>query len=488
MAKKLPDWLPRAVLFCALAAALLFYLQGMFWNRTGVSMPLYAEPEGTIDVLYLGSSKANAAVSPTQMYAAHGFTGYVMYSWSQPMWTSYYYMRSAMRRQSPAVVVLEGNDLLYARRDEAYTAGINSVNDENGLLIPMGWDRLCLALAMGRAQTDHPGFFSTLSLGRYHANWKTLTAEDWLWPLWRPQVSASKGFGPLYITEAFAPPRAQAAAPNSDLYPACLEYLQKSIDYARQKGAAPVLVFYPDMRYTADDLARVAYLKQLCAEQDVPVLDLTDPAVFAAAGLDAASDMGDYSHLNYRGAAKLTAWLGDWLAETCPLPDHRADAAYAPWQAAVAAEETDALRMRMRFETDFAALLELTRAPDYITLVSFWGDMGAAPWDGDLAKTEANLGILNAGLAACGLPEISPDEHNAASLWVWQNGVFTACTEYDAALGGAQLHAGPGSALLDGEEVSYQRDGVNVEIFAADGSWHHAVTWAALHNYAQFTA
>ena len=95
MGKKLPRWLPRAVAFCALALALLFYLTGMLWNRTGVSMPLYAEPENTIDVLYLGSSKSNAAIAPTQMYTAHGFTGYVMYSWSQPVWTSYYYMKDA---------------------------------------------------------------------------------------------------------------------------------------------------------------------------------------------------------------------------------------------------------------------------------------------------------------------------------------------------------------------------------------------------------
>lgn len=488
MAKKLPGWLARAALFCALAAALLFYLQGMFWNRTGVSMPLYAEPENTIDVLYLGSSKANAAVAPTQMYTAHGFTGYVMYSWSQPMWTGYYYMRSALRRQSPAVVVLEGNDLLYARRDEEYTAGINSVNNENGLLIPMGWDRLCLALAMGRAQTDHPGFFSTLSLGRYHSNWKTLTAEDWLWPLWRPQASTGKGFGPLYLTEPAAALPQPTAEVNGDIYPACLEYLQKCIDYARQEGAAPVLVFYPDMTYTPDDLARVAYLRQLCAAQDVPVLDFTDPDNFAAAGLDCTADMGDPIHLNYRGAAKLTAWLGDWLAATFALPDHRADAAYAAWQTAAEAEQTDALRMQMRLETDFATLLEKTSAPGYITLIGIAGDMAAAPWDGDLAKTDANLRRLNAELAACGLPTLSRDAHAAAALWVWQDGALTACRAYDAALGDLQVHATPGSVLLNGEEGGYQRDGINVMILADDGSWHHAVTWAAQQNFAQYTA
>ena len=40
-------------------------------------------------------------------------------------------------------------------------------------------------------------------------------------------------------------------------------------------------------------------------------------------------DRGD--HLNYYGAAKVTAWLGAWLTDHTALPDHRKDPAYEAW-------------------------------------------------------------------------------------------------------------------------------------------------------------
>ena len=40
-------------------------------------------------------------------------------------------------------------------------------------------------------------------------------------------------------------------------------------------------------------------------------------------------DRGD--HLNYWGAVKVTRDLGRWFRENLPLPDHRGEAAYEPW-------------------------------------------------------------------------------------------------------------------------------------------------------------
>ena len=45
------------------------------------------------------------------------------------------------------------------------------------------------------------------------------------------------------------------------------------------------------------------------------------------------------SHLNPDGAAKVTAYLGAWLAENCELVNKRSDARYAHWDAALAEYE-----------------------------------------------------------------------------------------------------------------------------------------------------
>ena len=46
-------------------------------------------------------------------------------------------------------------------------------------------------------------------------------------------------------------------------------------------------------------------------------------------------DRGD--HLNYSGAAKVTAWIGDDLRRSYALPDRREDPAYENWNRDAAA-------------------------------------------------------------------------------------------------------------------------------------------------------
>lgn len=474
--KKKKRWPLHLVLFGCLLLAMLWYLSGLFWNRTGTAMPFYAEEENTIDVLYLGSSKSNAAVAPMQMYERYGFTGYVMYSWSQPVWTAYYYLEDALRSQNPRVVVLEGNDLLYGRRDAEYTDAMNAVNNQNGLLTPHLLTRLRLMLAMRRCQTDHPSLTQGLSIGRYHANWKTLTAQDWLWPWWQPALSTGKGHGPLYLQDPQPQPEARLMPPDDDIYPACMEYLQRCIDLAQKEDFSLVLAIYPDAQLTQEDRSRLAYLSDYCVRQQVPVYDFTLPEVSAAAGLDYALDMGDYSHVNYLGSRKLTAYLADQLTADFTLPDHRGDPAYAVWEDCLQAEQFDAHTMAIRLCPELGGLLELARSSDYITLVCTYGDM-----------TAADASSLRALLRGYGLPETVFDETAAGRVWVWQEGSFTGTERFTLELEHT-VSAVPDSILVDGEEAGFGREGISVYVLSAkDGRLLHSITWATEHGYTSYT-
>ena len=74
-----------------------------------------AEPEDSIDVLFLGSSYAYCDWNPAVMYAGSGLTGYVMGGSEQVPAITYWYLKEALRTQSPSVVMMEATSLFFDR-------------------------------------------------------------------------------------------------------------------------------------------------------------------------------------------------------------------------------------------------------------------------------------------------------------------------------------------------------------------------------------
>ena len=132
--------LVRALAFGCILLALLLCTQEVLAPKGGCIDGFYAEPEDTIDVIFLGSSHANAAFAPAQMWREQGFTGYVLYSWSQPMWVSYHYAVEAFKRQTPRVVVLEGFGLCYGTTYMT-PADVDGTSDDYSLRIPPSLNR-----------------------------------------------------------------------------------------------------------------------------------------------------------------------------------------------------------------------------------------------------------------------------------------------------------------------------------------------------------
>lgn len=468
----------RAACFVLLAALALWYVTGLLWKTDGTSMGFYAEPADSLDVVFLGSSKSNTAVSPTAMYRAQGFTGYVMYNWSQTPWAVYYYARQALARQKPSVLVVEGNLYLYGARDGSYTDEINGVSNINALKIPFSADRLALAFAMQRCQTDHPSVFTLSALYRSHANWKGFSPANLLWFAQKPAVTVAKGSGPLYVHEAFAAPAPPAdAAPDASLYAPSAAYLDRLLALGKSRGVSLVFAIYPDCSYTDADYAHLAWLRAHCAQQGAAVVDFTNPAAAAAAGLDYAADMADYSHVNHLGTARLSAYLGRWLDAQYALPDHRGDAAYAQWESAAARNARDDADMLVKTSASLDALLHHAAGPEYLTFVYAVGDMTAAD-PGTLRQTFASLGMDPAVFV----------ETDAARLWVWQNGRGTETPSFTLASSGGEIAAAPGTVTVNGAEQSYARAGINVVVLdAASGRWIQTITWDTAHGYASFT-
>ena len=143
--------LVRALAFGCILLALLLCAQEVLAPKGGCIDGFYAEPEDTIDVIFLGSSHANAAFAPAQMWREQGFTGYVLYSWSQPMWVSYHYAVEAFKRQTPRVVVLEGFGLCYGTTYMT-PADVDGTSDDYSLRIPLNREHDVVLKTLGVPQ------------------------------------------------------------------------------------------------------------------------------------------------------------------------------------------------------------------------------------------------------------------------------------------------------------------------------------------------
>ena len=110
-------WLLPALLLAA--ALLLFAAELVRPPRTdyGSTWRAYlAEPENSLDVLYLGSSLAYCDFDPVEVYRHSGLTGCVVSGSAQTMPLTYWYLRQALETQRPQAVVLEGDKIGGHRR------------------------------------------------------------------------------------------------------------------------------------------------------------------------------------------------------------------------------------------------------------------------------------------------------------------------------------------------------------------------------------
>ncbi len=127
----------------AMVLILLFILGINFLG--GLLMPVRAnfgsnwenytqEPKNSIDVLFLGSSMAYCNVNPAVIYRQSGLTSYVVAGPELSMPITYYYLREALRTQSPQAVCLEVNALFFGK-----TTGFTKVTVG---YMPWSWNRL----------------------------------------------------------------------------------------------------------------------------------------------------------------------------------------------------------------------------------------------------------------------------------------------------------------------------------------------------------
>lgn len=447
-----------AVAAFGLAALLLAFAVGEALSPKNEGMAaFYAEPKNSVDVLFVGSSHSMAAFNPTQIWAEQGFTSYNLYSWSQPMWASYYYIKEALAYQSPGVVVLEGFSLCYGNTYIA-PADMDEVSDEFSLQMRPGPNRAGLAWAMSQSQTLRRPVYRYQPLLRYHTRWKGLNAEELAWPF-TDHYATGKGFGPVFGHEAFSPGPPPAAPAHAEIYPPALEYFMRILRLSREEGFSLVVSLAPYVVEYESEWSVYGQLAEICAAEGVPLVDYISAP---PAGFSYENDMAEHAHVNQYGAEKVSRAMGAWLADNYDLPDRRSDPAYAYWNEAAEIENWDLAKMRLRLSPDAAAYMPRLKDERLVALLVTRGDLSAPGHEAILAGFES-LGLDTGVFAPGGGEMLAVLEGGApAHAETGQSPRFeTQIDGHEVA-----LQSGPNAAIrLDGEDLALNYDGALVAVY-----------------------
>ena len=320
-------FLGKAVLFVAVFCLVMSPVQAVLarksleppWDMTNKVGGFYNEPEEEFEVMFFGSSHAYAAFSPLKLWQETGVKSYVFATQQQPLWATYFYLREALKTQSPSLVVVECNMAMDDR--EYFDDGVTySYMDE----LPLSWNKARLAWV---SATDLEGRTELLlNIFKYHGRWSQLTEEDWEFD--RSAVrDPYKGY--VLLPEQAAAqtrPEIEGVTQTRPLTEKNEHWLREIMDLCSRRGIRLWLVKSPS-NVTPEGKQALNAVAALAEQAGVTFTDFNED--YAVMGLT-EQDFYDASHLDGQGAARFTAYFGAQLMEQYPdLPRAPEDSDWA---------------------------------------------------------------------------------------------------------------------------------------------------------------
>ena len=298
--------LKRVILFLLVFAVLLWAcsagiqiivrnVSGSVSGRSRVFASVSAEKKNTIDVLVAGDSESYTSVSPMDLWDRAGIAAYDCGQPGQRIQETYYILKTAFRTQSPKLVLFETNTMF--------------------------WD---------------PGFLKNVQLSlteplayhfpviKYHNAWKALfdgpggPKKSYKGFEIRDKVVSYEG-DEEYMKET----KDKAQIPE-----VVRIYMEKIKRLCEKNGADLLLVSAPSPKNY--NYKKHNSLEEYARENNLPYVDLN--MKFRDIGIDWKLDSYDRGdHLNISGARKVTAYIGQYLADNYDLPDRRNDDGWREW-------------------------------------------------------------------------------------------------------------------------------------------------------------
>lgn len=278
--------------------------KGSPWDQALKIGGFYREDKNSIEVLGLGTSHMYCTLNPDALWHDTGIRSYVLASQQQPLDITYYYLKDALKRQSPSVVIVEA--VMTTDDHKEITSAV--IHDAVDWMRP-GINRLSVIHKCAPIE-DRPEYI--LPLIKYHSRWKDLAEEDSKFEF-RTETDPFHGY--VFLTDSsenhcrqISYSAVDAVPPDSDTANTLLSFRE----LAEKEGFQLLLLLAPYAE-ADENIAKLKGVSEFCAENRIDFLDLN--TVYDSLGIDNNTDYYDSGHFNVYGSEKATDYIARYLSD-----------------------------------------------------------------------------------------------------------------------------------------------------------------------------
>lgn len=280
----------------------------------------YKQKDNTVDVLFLGSSKVYCQIDNGILWDEYGISSFDLGGAEAPPWNSYYYMKEALKTQTPKVIIYDASIIGY-RSDVLAQPEVWAITNNYG----MKWNKNRIDQLKSNTQDEKMFYKLLFPLGSMHSRYNELTKDDFV----DSKNSINfKGFdfrNTLYVSEK---PDMSGVWDTAEFDEKFAYYLKEMINLAKEKNVPFVVMISPYCVSVEEQMIFNA-VGEICKENDTVFLNFNN--MYDELGLDFTTDMAETVHVNLRGSKKFTDYLGKYVVANYGVVDHRGDEKYSSW-------------------------------------------------------------------------------------------------------------------------------------------------------------
>lgn len=304
----------------------------------------YEIEENTLDVLVIGSSHAYVNINPVVMYDKEGIAAFNLCASMQPMWNSYYFIKEALKYQTPELIILEGYGTCYNDNYTEYGENTDIAPRVIKNNFGMKWSLTKLQSIITSVPKERRGEF-IIELMQTHNRYESLNESDFKEIGKYPEGKTWRGQADRMDSEINEYPEysiLQETGTN-EMTPKTEEYYRKILQLAQDEGIplCVVLTPYPSIKDTDKRTFNTA--KLIAEEYGADFVDFNTAYFYEDIGLDFATDYADVVHMNNNGNEKFSTYFADYLISKYSLPDRRGNETYIDWESEVEVRKQNVL-------------------------------------------------------------------------------------------------------------------------------------------------